>query len=56
MVYRALETPYQGADASPRMMVRRLSGIMYTMPSSYGARIKTVPGVTAVSAMNWFGG
>jgi putative ABC transport system permease protein len=56
MVYRALGTPYQGADTSPRMMVRRLSGIMYAMPSSYGARIKTVPGVVAVSRMNWFGG
>ena len=56
MVYRALGTPYQGADTSPRMMVRRLSGIVYSMPSSYGARIKAVPGVVAVTPMNWFGG
>lgn len=56
MVYRALGTPYQGAEAAPRMMVRRLSGIVYTMPISYGPRIKAVPGVTAVSVMNWFGG
>ncbi len=56
MVYRALGKPYQGADAAPRLMVRRLSGIVYMMPSSYGARIKTVPGVVAVSPMNWFGG
>jgi putative ABC transport system permease protein len=56
MVYRALGTPYQGADTSPRMMVRRLSGIVYMMPSSYGERIKAVPGVMAVSRMNWFGG
>ena len=56
MVYRALGTPYQGADTSPRMMVRRLSGIVYMMPASYGARIRTVPGVVALSAMNWFGG
>lgn len=56
MVYRAMGTPYQGADTTPRMMVRRLSGIVYSMPSSYGDRIKTVPGVVAVSRMNWFGG
>jgi putative ABC transport system permease protein len=56
MVYRALGTPYQGADTSPRMMVRRASGIVYAMPSSYGARIRTVPGVAAVTPMNWFGG
>lgn len=56
MVYRAMGTPYQGSDTTPRMMVRRLSGIVYSMPSSYGDRIKTVPGVAAVSRMNWFGG
>ena len=56
MVFRALGAPYQGADTSPRMMVRRLSGIVYMMPASYGARIRTVPGVVALSPMNWFGG
>jgi len=56
MVYRALGTPYQGADTTPRMMVRRLSGIVYSMPSSYCEQIKNVPGVAAVSRMNWFGG
>lgn len=56
MVYRAMGTPYQGADTTPRMMVRRLSGIVYSMPSSYGDRIRGVPGVVAVSRMNWFGG
>jgi len=56
MVYRALGAPYQGAETSPRMMVRRLSGIVYSMPLSYAARIKSVPGVAAVSPMNWFGG
>ena len=56
MVYRAMGTPYQGADTTPRMMVRRLSGIVYSMPSRYGDRIRGVPGVVAVSRMNWFGG
>jgi len=45
----------QGIDASPRLMVRRLSGIVFNMPWSYGARIKAVPGVVAVTPMNWFG-
>jgi len=56
MAYRAMSTPYPGAESMPRMMVRRLSGIVYSMPSSYGPRIRTVPGVAAVSRMNWFGG
>jgi putative ABC transport system permease protein len=36
-------------------MVRRLSGITFSMPASYGQRIKAVPGVVAVTPMNWFG-
>jgi putative ABC transport system permease protein len=38
------------------MMVRRRTGITFMMPASYGQRIKAVPGVVAVSPMNWFGG
>lgn len=56
MVYEALGTPYQGAVASPRLMVRRKSGIVFNMPISYEARIKAVPGVEAVTPMQWFGG
>ncbi len=55
MVYAALGKPFEGIDASPRLMVRRLSGIVFAMPWSYGARIKEVPGVVAVTPMNWFG-
>jgi putative ABC transport system permease protein len=56
MVYTALGRPYEGAERSPRMMVRRLTSITFMMPASYGQRIKAVPGVMAVSPMNWFGG
>lgn len=56
IVYTALGMPYRGADTSPRMMVRRASGIIYMMPYSYDARIKAVPGVVAVTPMNFFGG
>jgi putative ABC transport system permease protein len=56
MVYTALGKPYEGAERSPRMMVRRRTGITFMMPASYGQRIKAVPGVVAVTPMNWFGG
>ncbi|HUU13208.1 MAG TPA: FtsX-like permease family protein, partial [Terriglobia bacterium] len=32
------------------------AGIVLPLPASYQARIKTVPGVMAVSKLNWFGG
>jgi putative ABC transport system permease protein len=56
MVYTALGKPYEGAERSPRMMVRRRTGITFMMPASFGPRIKAVPGVMAVTPMNWFGG
>jgi putative ABC transport system permease protein len=55
IVYAALGMPFRGADTTPRMMVRRLNGIVFMMPYSYAARIKAVPGVTAVTPMNYFG-
>jgi putative ABC transport system permease protein len=56
IVYTALGKPFEGEERSPRMMVRRLSGITFMMPASYGQKIKAVPGVVAVTPMNWFGG
>jgi putative ABC transport system permease protein len=56
MLYQALSTPYQGADTTPRMMVRRKSGIVFNMPMNYYSRVKEVPGVAAATPMNWFGG
>ncbi len=54
MVYTSFGKPFEGP--SPRMMVRRSVGIMFYMPLSYRARIRAVPGVAAISTMNWFGG
>jgi putative ABC transport system permease protein len=56
MVYTALGKPFEGEERSPRMMVRRLSGITFMMPASFRQRISAVPGVVAVTPMNWFGG
>jgi putative ABC transport system permease protein len=56
IVYTALGKPFEGEERDPRMMVRRLSGITFMMPASYGQKIKAVPGVVAVTPMNWFGG
>jgi len=56
MVYSALGRPYEGAEASPRLMVRRSTGIVFALPASYEARINSVPGVIACTAMNFFGG
>lgn len=56
MVYTALGKPIEGGENIPLMMVRRAAGIVLPLPASYQARIVTVPGVAAVSKMNWFGG
>jgi putative ABC transport system permease protein len=56
MVYTALGKPIEGDENIPLMMVRRSAGIVLPLPVSHQARIETVPGVAAVSKMNWFGG
>jgi putative ABC transport system permease protein len=56
MVYTALGAPLENADNIPIMMVRRATGIVFPLPESYGAKIRTVPGVAAVSSLSWFGG
>jgi putative ABC transport system permease protein len=55
MVFTALGKPFEGEERNPRMMVRRLTSITFMMPASYEQKIKAVPGVVAVSPMNWFG-
>ena len=55
MVYTALGKPFEGEERSPRMMVRRLTGLTFMMPASFRQRIQAVPGVVAVTPMNWFG-
>jgi putative ABC transport system permease protein len=56
MVYTALGAPLENADNIPVMMVRRATGIVFPLPESYGAKIRTVPGVAAVASLSWFGG
>lgn len=55
MVYRAFGRPLGDQAASPRLMVRRSTGIVFALPASYEARITAVPGVAACTAMNFFG-
>jgi putative ABC transport system permease protein len=56
IVYTALGRPLENGDEIPLLMVRRSAGIVLPLPASYQARLKTVPGVKAVSKLNWFGG
>ena len=56
VVYSAMGRPYRGADASPRMMVRRAVGLTLPLPIKYGDRIRQVPGVVACSTMMYSGG
>ena len=56
MVYTALGAPLENADSIPIMMVRRATGIVFQLPESYGAKIRTVPGVAACASLSWFGG
>ena len=39
-----------------RLVTRNAISMTFPMPASYETRIKQVPGVREVSAMNWFGG
>jgi putative ABC transport system permease protein len=55
MVYVAMGRPMGNAPQSTRLMVRNSIGIVGALPASYGARIAAVPGVAAVTAMNFFG-
>lgn len=55
MVYTAMGKPFEGADRTPRMMVRRSTGIVFSLPASSGEKIAAIPGVAACTAMNFFG-
>jgi putative ABC transport system permease protein len=39
-----------------RVIVHRATGVTQPLPISYGQKIATVPGVTAVAGTQWFGG
>ncbi len=56
IVYSAMGEAYQGANASPRMMVRRAVGLTFPLPDSFQQRIEAMPGVVACSKLHWVGG
>jgi len=49
---------YAGAEAasSTRLITRNAISLTFSMPVYYRDKIRAVPGVTAVSVSNWFGG
>jgi len=53
-----VEAWYAGAEAtsSARLVTRNSISLVFSMPITYAEKIRRVPGVTAVSWANWFGG
>ena len=53
-----VEAGYAGAEAtsSARLVTRNSISLVFSMPLTYAQKIRQVPGVTAVSWANWFGG
>ncbi len=49
---------YAGANASSsaRLVTRNAVSLVFSMPLTYAARIRQVPGVASVAWANWFGG
>jgi putative ABC transport system permease protein len=49
---------YAGANASSsaRLVTRNAVSLVFALPLTYAEKIRQVPGVTAVSWANWFGG
>jgi len=49
---------YAGANASSsaRLVTRNAVSLVFALPLTYAQRIRQLPGVTAVSWANWFGG
>ncbi|HEV8382428.1 MAG TPA: FtsX-like permease family protein [Gemmatimonadales bacterium] len=53
-----LTTLHQNAQfgGAHRLITLNATGLVFTMPVSYGTKIRSVPGVRSVSWANWFGG
>jgi putative ABC transport system permease protein len=49
---------YAGVEgsSSTRLVTRNAVSLIFPMPQSYSERMRSVPGVTGLSWMNWFGG
>ena len=56
-LYRGLFMPEDSSPAAARrLIVRHRVSLMQVMPVSYKERIKSIPGVVAVTSWQWFGG
>lgn len=44
------------SSSSTRLVARNAISLTFSLPISYKERIRQIPGVTRVGAMNWFGG
>jgi putative ABC transport system permease protein len=55
MVYRAMGHPPSTEASRLRLVTMRLTGMNMMMPVSYWQKIRQVPGVAAVTPMNWIG-
>ena len=44
------------SSSSTRLVTRNAISLVFSLPVSYKERIRQIPGVTRVGAMNWFGG
>ena len=55
MVYRAMGTAPQMGESRLRLVTMRSPGMNLLLPVSYLQRIASVPGVVAVTPMNWIG-
>src|SRR5262245_14249340 len=51
-----LDAVIKNAAANTRISTHNEAGIVYSMPYSYLAKIRAVPGVVAAISWNWFGG
>src|SRR5580692_1721831 len=59
-IFMAIYAAFYMSEPSPaqalRLATRNKVSLVFTMPESYGDKIKRVPGVREVMMQNWFGG
>src|SRR5215471_4310437 len=55
-IWRAFYVDQVAPEASRRVIIRDKVSLAFFLPAYYRDKIRSVPGVTAVSPMTWFGG
>lgn len=55
-IWRAFYVDQVAPEASRRLIIRDKVSLAFFLPSYYRDKIRSVPGVTAVSPITWFGG